>query len=154
MECYVFSMEPAGATYRDLIKFCCSLASKMLLVVRDPDMDPGVKIRSVLTRLAPFLVETVRSNQWPGTELLTDQAMVYGYRVSEDLARLVSEMTTSLFGWLHPNAPEDPCFCRSDGEPLLVTTSHEHDAYLLLTASEHALLEHKFPDLAAMLRKE
>lgn len=154
MECYVFSVEPADTNYRDLIKFCGSIASKMLLVVRDPEKDPGAEILSVLTRLEPYLVESVRTNKWPGTILLTDQATVYCYRVSEGLDALLSELKTSLFGWLHPEAPEDPCFCRSDGEPLLVTTSHEHDAYLLLTASEHALLERQFPDLAATLRKE
>ena len=154
MECYVFSTEPAGAMYRDLIKFCCASASKMLLVVRDPDKEPGAEIRSVLARLQPFLVESGRTNTWPGTTLLTDQAMVYSYRASDELAALLSELMLSLFGWLHPSAPEDPCFCRSDGEPLLVTTSHEQDAYLLLTASEHAVLERRFPSLAATLRKE
>lgn len=154
MDCYVFSAEPAGAMYRDLIKFCCASASKMLLVVRDPAQEPGAEIRSVLARLQPFLLESVRTNTWPGTILLTDQAMVYSYRASDDLAALLSELMTSLFGWLHPSAPEDPCFCRSDAEPLLVTTSHEQDAYLLLTASEHDVLERRFPSLAAMLAKE
>ena len=154
MECYVFSGEPAGAIYRDLIKFCCASAAKMLLVVRDPAQEPCAEIRGVLTRLEPFLLDSVCTNTWPGTILLTDRAMVYSYRACDELAALLSEVMSSLFGWLHPSAPEDPCFCRSDGEPLLVTTSHEQDAYLLLTASEHAALERRFPGLAAMLAKE
>lgn len=154
MDCYVFSSEPADATYRDLIKFCCSIASEMLLVVRDPALDPGAAIRGMLDRLDPHLMESARSNKWPGTILLTDQATVYRYRVSPDLASLLSETMTRLFGWLHPEAPEDLCFCRRDGEPLLVTTSHEHDAYLLLSASEQALLASRYPDLAALLREE
>ncbi|HRI48934.1 MAG TPA: hypothetical protein PLW65_02025 [Pseudomonadota bacterium] len=140
--------------YRDLIKFCCSSASKMLLVVRDPEQEPGAEIRGVLSRLNPFLLESVRTNTWPGTILLTDQAMVYSYRASDDLGALLSELVASLFGWLHPSAPEDLCFCRGDGQPLLVTTAHEQDAYLLLTASEYAALGRRFPSLAAMLRKE
>jgi hypothetical protein len=154
MNCYVFSAEPTDGTYRDLIKFCCSIASKMLLVVRDPEKEPGAEILGVLNRLEPFLLETVRTNQWPGTLLLADQATVYWYRVSDGLAALLSEQEASLFRWLHPTAPEDPCFCRSDGDPLLVTTSHERDAYLRLTGNEHALLERQFPILAAMVCKE
>lgn len=154
MECYVFSTEPSGARYQDLIKFCCSIASKMLLVVRDPEKEPGVKISSVLARLEPFLRESVSTNTWPGTLLLADQARVYKYRVSDDLASILCDLKASLFEWIHPEAPEDLCFCRENEEPLLVTTSHEHDAYLLLTPEEQAVLVRQFPDLAGALEKE
>lgn len=96
----------------------------------------------------------MRADKWPGTILFSEQATVYAYRVSAELAGPVSELESHLFGWLHPDAPEDPCFCRSDGEPFLVTTSHERDAYLLLTNREHAFLAQEFPTLAGLLRKE
>jgi hypothetical protein len=154
MECYTFVVEPTDAVYQDLIRFCCSIASKMLLVVRDPEKEPGAKISGILSQLEPFLLESVRVKEWPGTILLADQAMAYWYRVSDALAIRLCDLRTSLFQWIHPDAPEDPCFCRDNGEPLLVTTSHEHDAYLLLTANERATLGDRFPDLSAVLRIE
>ena len=51
MKCYVFMSEPAGSAYSELVEFCCLLASKMILVVRDPQIKPGDAIRQKLARL-------------------------------------------------------------------------------------------------------
>jgi len=42
VDCYVFSAEPAGAMYRDLIKFCCASASKMH-VTTEPQSLPRIR---------------------------------------------------------------------------------------------------------------
>jgi len=155
MECFVFSVPPKGRVYLELVQFGCSVASKLLLVVRDPQIDPGEGIRGALLTLQPYLIKSGVASQWPGTILLSaDMATLYWYRIAEGLEPLLLHMQSDLFEWLHPQAPEDPCFCRHDDEPVLVTISHEHDAYLLLSEPEIALMRSRFPVLAAAVRWE
>jgi hypothetical protein len=154
MKCYVFVSEPAGSEYADLIDFCCSLASKMILVVRDPQIRPGDAIRQRLAKLQPYRIEALRSREWPGTILYEDEAAVYWHHVTPGLQQCMKELASHLFEWVHPDAPEDPCFFRDDGQVVLVTISHERDAYLMLTEAEFVALEERFPGLAAILRKE
>jgi hypothetical protein len=65
----------------------------------------------------------------------------------------MKELASGLFQWVG-YAPEDPCFFRADGEVLLVTTSHERDAYLMLSEEEYQGLRLRFPDLASLLHLE
>ena len=94
------------------------------------------------------------SREWPGTILLSDEASVYWFRVSADLGEKLKRQVESLFEWVHPELPEDPCFFREDGEVLLVTTSHEQDAYLLLKPAEVDVLASQYPELMLLLRRE
>jgi hypothetical protein len=154
MNCYVLLSEPAGSVYRDLVDFCCLLSSRMILVVRDPHIDCGDSIRGHLAELRQHLVEVARVREWPGTILHADEAEAYSYQVTADLGELLKVRVSRLFEWIHPSAPEDPCFFRSNGQVVLVTTAHESDAYLMLTGSEFALLGRSFPDLANHVQKE
>ena len=154
MECFVFAAEPSGTAYEELIDFCCSAGSTMLLVVRDPQRDPGESIKAILNALSPYLVEESLATQWPGTMLLADEAAVYRYRINEELRKLLRRQRVSLFDWTHPDAPEDPCFFRSNGDMLLTTISHENDAYLMLSPGEFESLRERYPALGALLRKE
>jgi hypothetical protein len=155
MECYVFSTPPNSRVYVELVQFGCAVASQLLLVVRDPQIDPGERIRGALLTLQPYLIKSGLASQWPGTILLSaDKATLYWYRVAEGLETLLLQMQSDLFEWVHPQAPEDPCFCRDDDGPILVTISHEHDAYLLLSEVEIALMRSRFPVLAAAVRSE
>jgi hypothetical protein len=154
MDCYVFTSEPEGAAYAELVEFCCSVASKMILVVRDPEKDSGARIKEKLARLNEFHVEAVRAREWPGTILMGHDALVYSYRVAPGLQQVLQELATRLLEWLHPAAPEDLCFFRADGRVILVTTSHEGDAYLMLTEPEFQALKERAPHVVAILRLE
>lgn len=154
MNCYVFVNEPAGSKYADLIDFCCTLASKMILVVRDPQIDPGDAIKQRLAEFQPHRIKALRAREWPGTILYADEAEVYWHHVTPGLQKGMKELASHLFEWVHPDAPEDPCFFRDDDQVVLVTISHERVAYLMLTEAESIALEERFPGLAATLRKE
>lgn len=154
MDCYVFTQEPTQATYLQLIDFCCSMASQMLLVVRDPQLDPGEEIASKLSSLRPFLVRQALQREWPGTVLLSDDATVYTYSLGGGFEAVLKSQVQSLYAWIHPDAPEDPCFLRDTGDPLLITTSHEQEAYLLLSAQEGEVLRRDFPEVGAIVKKE
>lgn len=153
-KCYVITAEPAGVVYDELVRFCCSRAATMIVVVRDPEREPGASINEKLTRLASFRTDRVRAREWPGTVLLADQALVYRHRVAPGLELVLRQLESRLFDWLHPAAPEDLCFLREDDRPILVTTSHERDAYLLLTEQELRVLSETAPHLAAILKLE
>lgn len=155
MNCYIFAIEPMGAAYAELVAFCCLLASKMILIVRDPQKDPGDAIKQKLARLEACRIETVLAREWPGTVLHAHDAAVHWYQVTADLEQGMRELAPRLYAWAHSGgAPEDPCFFRADGQVVLVTVAHEHDAYLMLTESELLLLQERFPNLASLLREE
>lgn len=154
MDCYVFTDEPRGVVYGQLVEFCCMVGPMMLLVVRDPHLDPGDSIKSRLDLLSPFLLGSSRENEWPGTVLYADEAAVYRYSSGEGLRERLKQQAASLFSWIHPDAPEDPCFLRRSGDALLVTISHEREAYVLLSADEIQIVRRGFPELASILQKE
>lgn len=154
MTCYVLTSNPTGAEYEALVDFCCSASFEMILVVRDPRTEADPSLRQTLADLSPHLIRTTTTSEWPGTILYGDEADVHRYRVCSELQAELKRMVTNLFDWVHPDAPEDPCFFRKDGSVLLVTTSHERDAYLLLTDGEHTTVQRRFPVLAALLREE
>jgi hypothetical protein len=154
-DCHTFDAPPTGPVYQQLVEFGSSVASKALLVVRDPEIEPGVSIRSQLAILRPFLRAAVPAREWPGTILLgSETATLYEYAPSPELCRALTSLHSALFDWIHPGAPEDLCFCRGDGTPILVTTSHEGDAYVLLSRQEKIIIDHSFPALAAALVRE
>ncbi|WP_437525279.1 hypothetical protein WME79_37935 [Sorangium sp. So ce726] len=154
LDCYVFRDEPRGFVYGQLMDFCCLIATTMLLVVRDPHVDPGDSIKSQLDLLSSFLLGSSREKEWPGTVLYADEATVYRYSSGEGLQERLKQQGASLFSWIHPAAPEDPCFLRRNGDVLLVTISHEHEAYMLLPEGEVQIVRRGFPELASILQKE
>jgi hypothetical protein len=152
--CYVFTTEPEGASYVELVAFCCSLASKMILVKRDPDIGPGAGISEKLAQLSEFQIGVALAREWPGTTLYGHEALIYSYRVAPGLSNVLQVLASHLFAWMHPEAPEDMCFFRESDRVLLVTTSHEADAYLYLSAGEFQNLTTRAPHMAAILRLE
>jgi hypothetical protein len=150
MKCYVLSGDPCGPEYQSLVEYCCSNASDMILVVRDPTTEGGPTLERKLAQLRPHVIAVSRTAEWPGTILYGDEADVFRYRVSSGLEQELKQMEC-LWDWIHPDAPEDPCFFRANGEVLLVTTSHERDAYLVLTAEEYEALQRTLPALASIL---
>lgn len=154
MECYSFRQEPTGTVYSQLVLFCVTLADRFLLVERDPECPADDRLSGILDDLRPHLLETRLAKEWPGTRLLADEARLYWFRADSSLAGKLCALQPGLFDWVHPSAPEDPCFLRPDGEALLITISHERDAYLVLTDSERTELDLKFSLLAATLEHE
>ena len=151
MDCYTFSAPIKGEQYRELLEFGCVTSSRASLVVRDPDIDAGASIDAILATLRPFEVSKDQVREWPGTQLLRGTAVLYSYATSAGLCSLLGSLRPGLLDWIHPEAPEDLCFVRETGEPILVSISHENDSYLLLTESEKELLDKRFPDLSRML---
>ncbi len=149
MKCYVFSAEPSGPTYDALIDFCCSTAVRMMFVVQDPHPS----IDQTLNHFRSDFVNEERLREWPGTILLGEEAVAYWHTVTPHLQQTLKAQAARLFEWVG-YMPEDPCFFRANGQVLLGTTSHEREAFLILTDEEHVIIQQSFPALAAILREE
>ena len=149
---YVFTREPTGAAYVDLLELCGSSAATASLVIRHgsrlkPDAD------AVMKRLRQFQTSREERSEWPGTQLIGHTATVYSYRVDEAFVGALRASANGLYQWQHPHLPEDLAFLRSDDRPVLSSIAHERDAYLELTEKERPLLE-RYPRVLEICRLE
>lgn len=144
---YDIKAEPRGDLYKSLVEFCAVRSRILLLVLRDVEWLTD-SARSLFQRLEPFLLSKQKATEWPGTRLTEGQATVFRYRTAPELVRLIQDATEGLYEWQQPERPEDLAFLRSDETPLLVTISHESDAYLELSEDEHYDMIHALPLLS------
>lgn len=148
--------------YGKLLDYGMKRCSRFVLAVRD-DMSFSKNGKGLLDKLEPFLVEKERSDRWPGTRILGENAWVYCYRCCSEAVCLLKRYANSLFQWQQPELPEDLSFITEDGEDWLINTAHESLAFLNidteegeeLSASIHGLfLEDKSPqDIMSLIRK-
>lgn len=127
--------EPVGDIYKQLLAAVADLARTVLLV-RDttyPLSDLGLRLLDDLER---YELSRDHRSTWPGTRLLEGAKEVRTYTVNHHVLELITAAADRLYGWLQPELPEDPSFCRADGTPVLTTISHERDSYLTLAGDE------------------
>lgn len=142
--------EPVGEAYVRLLDFVGRRCDRALLVTRPelPLCDAAVRI---LDELECWLLETEDAEEWPGTRLFGHTARVRTYWVAPAFVEKLSVAVDGLFGWRQPNAPEDLCFLRCNGDVRLATIAHERDAFLELTVEEAAELFVSVPSLRGVL---
>ena len=145
--------EPRDELYRRLIVWCGEHCATALLVIRDVD-DLSEESANILKRLEDNLTTVERSSQWPGTVLVSsnETALVYRYRLTPQTVELFCTLVDGLYEWAEPNRPDDLCFTRADGSPMLVTIAHERDAYLQLLPDEVRSVREALPTLAIARR--
>lgn len=143
---YDLKSDPFHDLYRGLVDFALQTCPLGLLVLR-PDTELTEEGLSFLASLRPFVESEERSDRWPGTELLWDEATLFYFRLEPGSARLLKAATDHLYGWCHPELPEDLCFLRADREPWLGTIAHEEDGFFQLTEWEMRQLRHALPGL-------
>lgn len=95
----------------------------MLVVKKPPHFEVNDNVKMLLDKLEPFLREYREQFYWLGT-YCAPEATVYYYDTNMDAKEIIKSYSNSLYGWLHPNLPEDLCFIK-DNEPWLINTSHE-----------------------------
>ncbi|HEX6900066.1 MAG TPA: hypothetical protein VF789_10150 [Thermoanaerobaculia bacterium] len=81
------------------------------------------------------LLSTRMVKRWPGTELYGHKGVVFLVAFDPTLISSMAQVGTLLSNWRHnnnPPLPEDPCLFRQGDEwPVLVTVTHERDAWIL-----------------------
>jgi hypothetical protein len=148
---YELATEPSGHEYRELLAFCAELSSQVLLIVREIDWLDESALQ-VLDKLQPFQMTVTEQSEWPGTRLLGHTATVHAYTPSAEVIGILQASANRLYEWQQPVRPEDLCFLRATGKPLLVSIAHERDGYLEISHDEFELLRSRFHNLARYLR--
>ena len=152
-ERWTFVAEPKGEAYRGLIEHalrrCCP---EFLLVVRDGEGLARLG-QQTLRRLSSSLIAEEESLEWPGTALppLSKPARVLRYALGEHSADVLKQQADGLYGWLHPELPEDLAFLRERQEPWLISVARERRAWLAGSRAGRDALVAAVPGLAALL---
>lgn len=154
-ERWTFVAEPTGEAYRGLIdhalRRCCP---EFLLVVRG-DGHEGLSAlgHQTLRRLASSLIAEEEALEWSGTVLhpAAKPGRVLRYALAEHSAEVLKQQTDGLYGWLHPDLPEDLVFLREHQEPWLTSVARERRAWLSGSRAGRDALVSAVPELAALL---
>ena len=142
--------EPRGATYAALLRFAQRKKWYALLVTRLPEWIDS-ECRDILGKLETFLLSEREIKAWPGTTLHGNaSAIVRTYRLEEQATEMLMSSVQGLWGWQHPSRPEDLCFLREDGVPVLTTIAHEKDAYFEMNESEFEELRTNVPGMVQL----
>lgn len=76
--------------------------------------------------------------EWPGTRLTRGKtATLYAMPVKQETLSYLASRVDSLFSWRWPYYPEDLSFLAVGGLPILISTSHERYARLMLADGMH-----------------
>lgn len=121
---WIFSKEPAGKTYEDLIDIAADLCNEFLLVRRN-GVDLNENGEKLLIELSNCLIEIKEQQSWPGTELLEGYAKVYYFKLNDVSKELLKRYSKGLYSWKQPLLLEDLCFFKKGRQPWITTISHE-----------------------------
>jgi hypothetical protein len=141
---------PRGATYAALLRFAQQKKWHALLVTRLPEWIDS-ECRDILGKLRAGLLSEREVKAWPGTILHgNSSAIVRTYRLEDQATEVLVSCVQGLWEWQHPSRPEDLCFLREGGGPVLTTIAHEKDAYFEMNESEFDELRAEVPGLAEL----
>ncbi len=114
---------------------------RLLLSARlDKERKKPVLLRPTLDRTIEQLfgervLERRLVRRWPGTELYGHNGLVFLIAFDAALIKPMVEIGERLSNWRHnnnPPLPEDPClFRQGDDWPVLISVTHERDAWIL-----------------------
>jgi hypothetical protein len=142
--------EPEGEVYLQLLSCLSMFCETLTLVVRGTQANSGCN--TFIDELKPFFINSVKTCEWPGTNLFGHEATLHRFRLNRGLTTILVRFSNGLYDWIEPDLPEDPCFYRADGSTWLATIAHERDAYLEITSSEHDRLISHVPAIRALLK--
>lgn len=129
-------LESLAQNFASYVKTCKSFS----LICRDEVLSN--KENDFLVKLNSHLIKKEKISAWPGTVLSGGKALICYYYLNEETLEIL-QTVESLFNFLSPDYPEDPCFYKGDGSPYLITISHEKDLYFNVKAEEMEFLSKK-----------
>lgn len=112
-----------------------------------PNIPLGAYGQRTLQTLERDLVLKSERREWPGTRLPGGSATVYLVRLTKRSLETLCSRASRLYEWVQPRLPEDLCLMRNRSRSMLVSISHERDAYLLLSKDEQQELLSAVPNL-------
>lgn len=143
---YTLAKNLNGDDYQSLLDYCTEKGMFFQFVIHSAcTLLP--RGQELLSKLMPFQVEKTVTSEWPGTKLHGGAVTLWRYSLSRQSMEVVTEETDSVYGWAHPELPEDLSLLREDKSVWLATISHEKDAYFELSALELQDLLNRLPQL-------
>lgn len=114
-----------GVTYQEFIQVIASLSDAFTLVINSASDGKNIEIGRFTQAMEPHCTSvSYEQRSWPGAGF-GSPSNVYQYKVSADSIQLLLAHTNALFDSFNGRtAPEDLSFTK-DGEPVMITTSHE-----------------------------
>ena len=142
--------EPTQSAYDQLLTFASERCGRLLLIVRK-ELGLSSTGEEFLEKLKPHHISRRSVSEWPGTRLLRDTALMIESEFSSEVAAMMMRTASRLFAWRQPALPEDPCLISDEGEPWLVTVSHERDAFLRISPGDLRRMRIEAPELFGCL---
>lgn len=139
-----FSDEPRGIAYAHLVDFAQGQCATFSLVWRGEFKDKRLD-REIAKELSHFLLSERLTNQWPGTTS-NHAARVCTYGLNAQTIRIIMR-ASGLYGWRHPELPEDIALYNKGGAVWLGSVAHERIGWLNTAAVEASTLN----DICAFL---
>jgi hypothetical protein len=112
------------------------------------DLRHGRPRRSALDiarKLSPYQIGESSVLEWPANKIMGPlparlKPILRMYRTETQAIQLLKRTRSSLFKWLGPDFPEDPCFYYDNRECAMITSSHERFAYVLVRHGSRKLM--------------
>lgn len=140
-----------GALYAEFIRYAFATSDEAYFVVRD-EVQKGPNVVAVMKRVAPHLIAEREVCEWPGTRPHGGiVARLFKFSTADPVMRLFLEVTDHLWGWQHPDLPEDIGFRDLEGRVVIESTTHERYLSMIVDSARRTILKARFPDLALVL---
>jgi hypothetical protein len=86
-----------------------------------------------------YLIDNLEVEAWPGTKLLGHKAHIFYYQFNLESSKLLTNISNSIFEWVHPNKPEDLCFYK-DKIPVFGSIAHEKYCFTINDKGEYTYI--------------
>jgi hypothetical protein len=141
-----------GVLYGEFIRYAFATSNEVYFVVRG-EVQKGPNVAAVVKRVAAHLIAEQEVCEWPGTRLHSGLvARLFKFSTADPVMRLFLDVTDHLYGWQHPDLPEDIGFRDREGRVVIESTTHEHYLSMTVGSTRRTILdEERFPNLALVL---
>jgi hypothetical protein len=102
---------------------------------KKPVLAKPIVEKTITSLFGDRILERSFATRWPGTELYESQSLIFVVSFDVSLIQPMADAGPLLSNWRlsnKPPLPEDPCLFRQDDEwPVLISVTHERDAWIL-----------------------
>lgn len=142
MEYWKLLENPAGGTYRQLMKVLCDNSDKFYFVTRKE-----LKYnQEILEQFQPYMIKNYKTKKWANTKTKGSPATVYEIEANRDTCRLLQQQANSLYDWVAPHLPEDLTFIKNNFVWFTCTT-HEKSGGFTIRSGYYRNLIRQIPGL-------
>jgi hypothetical protein len=135
MTYYIIENDKSNYSYYTLLDLCLRYCKECILVTRN-SLGIGDNCDLILSELESHLIDLEYTTEWPGTQILGEQARVYYYTLSTQTIAILKKYSNNLECWIQPKLPEDLCFFKSEKTPWFVSITHEEEFYFINLTQE------------------